>query len=178
MDEEQPLVPPSTLAPPALTALRAGPMERTLTEDIREEREELRKAAEETLNVIMDLDLDGTIRWVSPSWLDVIGAQPELVQGSPIAQFIASDNTSIFDEVVESMKKDDSRSQFIRFALKIGPLSKLFPLDMVNLAGDAAQTAAIDLDAQGIMVYDVASGGESHVSGPRRGPTGSTTSTY
>ncbi|KAL3300877.1 agc protein kinase [Colletotrichum asianum] len=159
---------PSMLAPPAVTNLRsqAGAMERTLSEDIREEREELREAAEQTLNVIVDLNLDGTIRWVSPSWTDVIGTQPESVKGSAIADLIVSDNKTVFADTVESMKKDDSRSQRVRFAVAMGPLSKLLPLeDIPELETDDAEECApatIDLEAQGIMVYDGVSGGESH----------------
>lgn len=158
------------LAPPAVTNLRsqAGAMERTLSEDIREEREELREAAEQTLNVIVDLNLDGTIRWVSPSWTDVIGTQPESVNGSAMADLIVSDNKTVFADTVESMKKDDSRSQRVRFAVAMGPLSKLLPLeDIPELETDDAEECApatIDLEAQGIMVYDGVSGGESHVS--------------
>ncbi|TQN70748.1 Serine/threonine-protein kinase cek1 [Colletotrichum shisoi] len=134
------------LAPPAVIALRsqAGVMERSLSEDIREEREELREAAEQTLNVILDLNLDGTIRWVSPSWADVIGTQPDSVKGTAIADLIVSDNKTAFADTVESMKSDDSRSQR-------------------DLNGtDESVSEAIDLEAQGIMVYDGASGGESH----------------
>ena len=57
----------SMLAPPVVVQLRAqagGQMERSLSADIREEREDLREAAEQTLNVIMDLGLNGNIRWV------------------------------------------------------------------------------------------------------------------
>jgi len=156
---------PGMLAPPAVTSLRAGAgvMERSLSEDIREEREELREAAEQTLNIIMDLNLDGTIRWVSPSWVDVIGTQPDSVAGARIADLIVSDNTTVFSDIVESMKKDDSRSQIIRFAVKLGPLSGLLPLEIVKEPEVPAPSAFIDLEAQGIMVYDGASGGESHV---------------
>jgi len=155
---------PSTLAPPAVSLLRAGAgvMERSLSEDIREEREELREAAEQTLNVIMDLNLDGTIRWVSPSWVDVIGTQPESVAGTAVADLIVSENKTAFADIVESMKKDDSKSQIIRFAVQLGPLSRLLPLEIVTEPESAAQSAAVDLEAQGIMVYDTASGGESH----------------
>ncbi|KAK0730839.1 hypothetical protein B0H67DRAFT_639292 [Lasiosphaeris hirsuta] len=160
--EEEPTT-TNTLAPPAVTSLRVGAlMERSLSEDIREEREELREAAEQTLNVILDLNLDGTIRWVSPSWIDVIGTLPESVVGTSIADLIVSENTIIFTDIVESMKKDDSRSQFIRFAVQLGPLSRLLPLEMIKEPEDAAETTAVDLEAQGIMVYDSASGGESH----------------
>jgi len=158
------------LAPPGVMSLRAemaGPMHRSISEDIREEREELREAAEQTLNVIMDLNLDGTIRWVSPSWVDVVGTQPDSVRGTPISDLIASDNSAVFTEIAESMQKDDSRSQFIRFALRLGSLSKLLPLDGVKepeREDESGQPQTIELEAQGIMVYDMSSGDESHVS--------------
>ncbi len=155
------------LAPPAVTSLRtetAGSMQRSMSEDIREEGKELREAAEQTLNVILDLNLDGTIRWVSPSWADVIGTPADSVQGSSVADLIVSDNKAIFGDTVESLKKDDSRSQVIRFAMKLGPLSRLMPLEAVVEPQAEPQPDAVDLEAQGIMIYDSASGGESHVS--------------
>lgn len=155
------------LAPPAVSSLRAevaGHMERSLSEDIREEREELREAAEQTLNVIVDLNLDGTIRWVSPSWVDVIGTLPDTVKGTPLADLIISDNKAVFSEAVESMKKDDSRSRKVRFAVQLGALSKLLPLDVAEgLENEGATSNVVELEAQGIMVYDSVSGGESHV---------------
>lgn len=161
------------LAPPVLSQLRAqsgGQMERSLSADIREEREDLREAAEQTLNVIMDLSLNGTIRWVSPSWTDVIGTTMESVKGKPIKDLLVGENKEVFAEVVESMKKDDSRSQIIKFTLQLGPASKLAPLAIPDqLMGDGDQIApevepaTIDLEGQGIMVFDRTSGGESHV---------------
>jgi serine/threonine-protein kinase RIM15 len=162
--EEEPATTPSMLAPPAVAALRAGLMERSLSEDIREEREELREAAEQTLNVILDLNIDGTIRWVSPSWVDVIGTQPDTVVGTPIADLIVSDNRTIFSEVVEGMKQDDRRSQFIRFAVKLGALSKLLLVDTLKGTDKPVEPVVVDLEAQGIMVYSGTSGGQSHVS--------------
>lgn len=159
---------PVRLAPPAVASLRAqaagSAMERTLSQDIREEREELREAAEQTLNVIVDLNLDGSIRWVSPSWVDVIGTQPSQVQGTPITALIIGDDKAAFAEAVDSMKKDDSRSQFIRFSVYLGPLSKLLPIDSVK-EPEASQDdpVTVELEAQGIIVYDRATGTESHV---------------
>ena len=156
------------LAPPAVSSLRAEaagvPMERSYSENIREEREELREAAEQTLNVIVDLNLDGTVRWVSPSWLDVIGTEPTTVQGMPIADLIIGDDKTVFADAISSMKQDDSRSHFIRFTVYLGPLSKLSALTKIK-EGQASENeaATVELEAQGIMVYDRATGGESHV---------------
>lgn len=164
-------VDPNKLAPPALAFLRAQAngtaMERSLSEDIREEREELREAAEQTLNVIVDLKLDGTIKWVSPSWVDVIGTQPSTVEGTPIADLIISEDKTVFSEAMDSMKKDDSRSQYIRFTVYLGIMSKLYPAECV-IQSDAGETQPVplELEAQGIMVYDRATGGESHVRPP------------
>lgn len=159
---------PEALAAPAVSSLRAeaaGVMERSLSEDIRVEREDLREAAEQTLNVIVDLNLDGTIRWVSPSWVDVIGTPTDAVAGSPIEAIIVSDNKTVFTEVIEPMKKDDSHSHLIRFAVKLGPLSKLMPIDQLgDPEAEDYTPPVIDLEAQGIMVYDTKSGNENHVS--------------
>ena len=85
------------LAPPAVTALKqeaAGSgghrqnIERTVSQDMREEREDLKEAAEHSLNIIMDLDLEGKIRYVSPSWTDVIGSLPKEVTGKPVLDII------------------------------------------------------------------------------------------
>lgn len=174
---------PSALIPPAVAALKEeaagqgpvrGQMERSISMDIREEREELREAAEQCLNVIMDLGLDNHIRWVSPTWRDVVGTEPDAVVGKPIAHILLSDKDA-FSEAVESMRKDDSRSRIIRFATSVGPLSVLQPKSHKTIVEgeDAAQTGQVEeqdrvlnLEAQGIIVYDRTSGEESHVSLP------------
>ncbi|KAL1857101.1 rim15, signal transduction response regulator [Diaporthe australafricana] len=164
---------PAQLAPPAVKSLRAqtaGVMERSLSQHQREkDREDLKEAAEQTLNVIVDLNLDGSIRWVSPSWIDVIGTDVAQVEGTPISDVVVSEPTTIFTDVVESMKEDDSGSKFIRFSVKTGAESKLLaPEDHLEdneqqdengQDGDAPQI--VDLEAQGIMVHDT--DGESHV---------------
>lgn len=167
------------LAPAAVTALKqqakqetpAGvQMERSISQDIREEREDLKEAAEQTLNVILDLGLDGHIRWVSPSWAEVVGTPLDSVRGKPIADFVL-DNPSAFRDAVESMKKDDSKSQIIRFSVRMGPNSVLKSASEQEKDGEDGPKDEgpevenfLNLEGQGIMVYDRASGGESHVS--------------
>jgi len=64
----------ATLAPPVNNDISMRrPMERTPSMAIRAEKEDLKEAAEDSFNVILDLNLDGNVRWVSPSWEDVIG---------------------------------------------------------------------------------------------------------
>ena len=177
------------LAPAAVKSIRdedvtnAASMERTASMDMRKEREDLKAAAEQSLNVILDLGLDGTIRWVSPSWKDVVGTIPESVKGKPIADLLLSSKDG-FANAVESMKRDDSKSRIIRFRLQMGPLSVL--------KGSASETAeermaeeaegkeeqpgeeeqVINLEGQGIIVYDRSSGNDSHVRDPIAPPVG------
>lgn len=170
------------LAPPAVTALRREDgvvrvsMERTTSADIRAEREDLKQAAEQSLNVILDLGLDGAIRWVSPSWKDVVGTSAESVKGTPIADILLS-NKEAFANAVESMKKDESRSQIVRFRVRMGPSSLLNrgPVPTEDDTGEGGSSAEattsqeeeiLNLEGQGIMVYDRSSGGESHVCVP------------
>lgn len=177
---------PRFLEPPAVTALRQEarnsapssptPMERTLSEDIREERQDLKEAAEHTLNVIVDLDLDGRIKWVSPSWSEVIGTPSADVEGQPISGIVL-DNNKVFEEAVESMKEDDSRSQIVRFSVRLGQSSVFWQDPDLFEEGDASSETGtaeggsdttnqniLNLEGQGIMVYDRTSGGDSHVS--------------
>lgn len=174
------------LAPPAVTALRQEdgsgrvPMHRTDSMNIRDEREDLKQAAEQSLNVILDLGLDGVIRWVSPSWKDVVGTSADEIRGKPIADILLS-NKDAFVDAVESMKKDGSRSQIVRFKVRVGGLSSLGgtkPCGDLDGNQDIGaepeerhmemEEETISLEGQGIMVYDRSSAGESHVRNPAR----------
>ncbi|KAI4161580.1 MAG: hypothetical protein LQ342_004721 [Letrouitia transgressa] len=166
------------LAPPAVTALRQDdgtariPMTRTDSMNIRDEREDLKQAAEHSLNVILDLGLDGIIQWVSPSWKDVIGTPSDAMKGQPIAHLLISDKDA-FARAVESMRKDDSRSQIVRFQVHMGGSSVLRLRSAEGGDGLAENNnqdglpaddddQILALEGQGIMVYDRASGSESH----------------
>ena len=170
------------LAPAAVVALRneaAGQtldphrfqMERTASEDFREERQDLKEAAEHSQNVILDLNFDGTIKYVSTTWESVIGTSPDEVVGKPIADIVVDNNTA-FAEAVQSLQKDDSRSQTIRFSVCLGPKSAFrrraerdlarSSEESLDAVEEAEQDITMALEGQGIMVFDRTSGGESH----------------
>ncbi|KAJ5091110.1 hypothetical protein NUU61_005980 [Penicillium alfredii] len=170
---------PQFLAPPAVTALRQEArninpkMTRTMSDDMREERADLKEAAEQTLNIIVDLDLEGRIKWVSPSWKQVVGSSPDSVEGRMISDILLG-NKDVFHDAIESMKQDDSRSRFIRFAVQMGPDSVLKyspeprPVDTTAEATEEKSEEntepsqemhkqkedVLTMEGQGIMVYD------------------------
>lgn len=164
------------LALPVLTALKNEaaaesahervPMARSFSQDIEEGRRELKEAAEQTQNIILDLDLEGIIRWVSPSWTDVVGDGLEAVKQQPISKFIL-DKPDIFARAIETLKSHNSKSQYVKFAIKVPHGSDLDPM-LSEEQKDESQgdKAVLELDGQGIMVYDRATGDQSHVSRP------------
>lgn len=185
---------PQFLAPPAVTALRQEaravdpkfpPLTRSLGDNMRQERQDLKEAAEQTLNVIVDLDLDGRVKWVSPSWRQVVGTPPQSIEGRMISDILVG-NQNVFQDAIESMKVDDSRSRFIRFALHMGPDSLLRDSPQeTETGGDEGnventgepqekteETAEdkeehpfgfLNMEAQGIMVFDRTADGAGHV---------------
>jgi serine/threonine-protein kinase RIM15 len=144
-------------------------MQRTFSQDIQEGTQELKEAAEQTRNVILDLGLDGIIRWVSPSWTDVVRLDLDAVRGKPISAFI-TDKPTVFETAIGKLKSNDSKSQHVRFKIKIGldsDLSHMLPEDELPTQDDVdpeqnSQLQTLELEGQGIMVYDRPSGGESH----------------
>ncbi|KAH5746204.1 hypothetical protein HBI18_001860 [Parastagonospora nodorum] len=174
---------PTTLLPPAVAALKQEAavtannrqaMERSVSQDMREQREDLKEAAEHSLNVIMDLDLENNIRYVTPQWKDVIGTTPQEVVGKSVMDIIYG-GADGFEETIESVKKYDSRSHIVRFSVRMGPHSVLRKRRSRPAAEDTPEQAPqspvsadheeeqiLNLEAQGIMIYDRATGAESH----------------
>lgn len=175
---------PTTLLPPAVAALKQEAvgsnnhrvaMERSVSQDMREEREDLKEAAEHSLNIIMDLDLESKIRYVTSSWKDVIGTTPEEVVGKSVLDIIYG-GADGFAETIESVRKYDSRSHIVRFSVRMGPHSILRKRRSKPAADETVEQAPqsptdvdhdeeqiLNLEAQGIMIYDRTTGAESHV---------------
>lgn len=145
-------------------------MERSFSQDIQEGTQELKHAAEQTRNIILDLGLDGIIRWVSPSWTDVVGTHLETVKGKPISGFI-HDDPAAFDKAIAALQSNDSKSQYVKFSIAIDTNSTLQPMLDAQSTGSANSDTPLQtedalellqLEGQGIMVWDRGTGGESH----------------
>ena len=168
---------PPASAPQVVSARRRNASRATLegteSSDIRDEKEDLKMAAEQSLNTVIDIGLDGIIRWVSPSWKDVVGHPTESIKNTPIASILHSPDKTAFLTAMESMKQDNQRSHIVRFQVEMGPGSILrrdeVPGTFSSRGLDISEgpekdgKAILSLEGQGIMVYDRSSGGESHV---------------
>ena len=173
---------PQLLQTPTIIALKNGSTEehrqisRSPSMDMKAEQDELKSAAEQSLNVILDLGRDGCIRWVSPSWKEVVGTLPEDVRGKPVVDLLLSSKDA-FKDAIESMRSDDSKSRIIRFTMAMGPNSLLREelaqkeqqeqqITPREQAGEEqpSEEQVICLKGQGILVNDRLNGEESHVS--------------
>ncbi|KAI5796641.1 hypothetical protein EDC01DRAFT_614251 [Geopyxis carbonaria] len=161
----------ATLAPPENEELTRRSMERSPSMTMRAEKEDLKEAAEDSFNVIMDLNLDGNVRWVSPSWATVIGTSNESIHGKPISDILVDDKEA-FRRAFEVMRNDDSRSYKLRFTVAMGSMSRLSKdSSSANLSSEIEafqmdelpdQSTTLTLEGQGILIYDRASGEPSH----------------
>ena len=143
-------------------------LERSASTDIRAEGAELKQAAEESLNVILDLTLDGKVRWASTTWQDVVGIPFEEVEGKPIADLVV-DKKDAFSKALEDMRKNDSGSKIVRFSVASNnPQGQ--DEDPTASNDETAEDQEEDepnvtlLEAQGILVFDRTTGEETHVS--------------
>ncbi|KAI5289406.1 rim15, signal transduction response regulator [Ascosphaera aggregata] len=168
---------------------------RSFSENIRAEREDLREAAEHTRNVILDLGLDGRVKWVSPSWTRIIGTLTKGIEGCDVKDILVGDK-EVFDRAVEELRRDDSRSQMVRVWVRLGPLSVFWREESLgeeneveekrkrnvgsgdqeeklgdnkDADGESESTEKeerseniLQLEGQGIMVFDRFTGQESH----------------
>ena len=165
-------------------------MVRKISMDIREGREHLKQAAEESLNAILELDLQGKVKWASATWQDLTGVRAAEVLGKPMID-VAVDEEDVFANCLDSMRKDDSKSRIVRFSVRKArktaeedecsdgaktpvsardpSLNPLAPADRLETKestvedeGVPEELETVALEAQGIMVYDRETGAESH----------------
>jgi len=146
-----------------------------------EETEDLRQAAEQSQreNVLVELTLDNVIKWVSPSWQDVIGyfhfftrwltcvrSDPKDVIGYSISKVLVGDQ-HVFDKATLIILGDDAHSLRVRFNVAMGDASKYDEQDEQGVFKlDDKLPEALEMEGQGILVRDDHSGNPTHVLSP------------
>jgi serine/threonine-protein kinase RIM15 len=142
-----------------------------------EETEDLRQAAEQSQreNVLVELTLDGIIKWVSSSWQDVIGyyytlaedtdnrSDPKDVVGYNISKVLVDDQ-HVFSKAIDIILADDAHSLQVRFMVVMGDASKYDEQDEQGVFKlDDKLPEALEMEGQGILVRDDHSGNPTHV---------------
>jgi PAS domain-containing protein len=132
---------------------------------------ELRAKAEEAqhTNVVMELTLDDyTMQYLSPSWKEIIGTDPEDHIGAPISSMLATADGNIFEEATKRLLEDDSQTieVIFRFWCEVDAMRAAANItneedDDFAGAGGSSGNASRELEGKGMLMYD-AEGTPSH----------------
>ncbi|BFZ54873.1 rim15, signal transduction response regulator [Savitreella phatthalungensis] len=107
-------------------------------------------ATHRSRSVIVEIALDNTVSWVSPSWLDIIGESPAGLVGQPISTRIAGAQEDLFAAATDSLLRDGTKSARLRFWLSLTQTSS------------SGLPQALEIDSHGILIHDRTSGEPSH----------------
>ncbi|KAF9653379.1 hypothetical protein BDM02DRAFT_3087384 [Thelephora ganbajun] len=86
--------------------------------------ERLRLQAEkaQNQNVVMELSLDGDhILWINYAWENVVGTDPEELQGTRISHLLSPPDWNVFRDATQRLQEDDSHTIEVRFKLQVEP---------------------------------------------------------
>ncbi|KAF8311179.1 hypothetical protein DL93DRAFT_2061386 [Clavulina sp. PMI_390] len=132
-------------------------------EDREEASEVLRIQVEEaqSLNVVLDLTLDGEggqqFAWINPAWYDVIGTNPNMLLGTPIAEHLHPADADVFREATQQLQEDDSHTLEVQFRIKVKPEGAG---EVPPEHGNADWFR--EMEGKGMLMYDRAEGTPSH----------------
>ncbi|KAL1921365.1 uncharacterized protein VTP21DRAFT_11081 [Calcarisporiella thermophila] len=97
------------------------------------------------LNVLMELSLgDVRVKYLSPTWTDVVGSNPQDLLNLPINHVLSEEDQGTFEVATRSLIEDDSRTLELRF----------------KLTRDNGEE--LEMEGKGMLVYDRISGNPSH----------------
>ncbi|AEY95735.1 FACR218Wp [Eremothecium gossypii FDAG1] len=104
----------------------------------------LEKATAKNPSVLLELDPDGNVKYVSQVWETVVGTRCAEVVGRPVSEVILGGDQDklVFQKAVAMMCQDD-RSCRVRFLTALGP---------ERAAADGE--AVVELEAQGTLIHD------------------------
>ena len=75
-----------------------------------EEKINLRLASKNSMTVVMELDMDGNVRYLSRSWESLVGSAVKKIVGRPVSDLIVGNNPEdfkVFHNAMDQMVRDD-----------------------------------------------------------------------
>ncbi len=119
-----------------------------LYETLRGNEARFRSLIEHSSDIIVLLDKDGTIRYLSPSSERIIGLRPEELQGRKIFEFVHPEDRRIVQDALSIQVPGVIRTAVFRFLCAEGPV-RFLEVIVRNLLADPA-VAAIVMNARDI----------------------------
>ena len=112
---------------------------------LRRSEARFRRLVQGSSDVVMVIDADGVIASVSPSLKQVFGYEPDDMQGKLLREYIAADEQSVLDTLIDRALDDEWTSESVTFRLA-SPSGKWFHVE------SAATNLLSDPDVGGIVL--------------------------
>ncbi|KAH3903040.1 uncharacterized protein SCODWIG_01917 [Saccharomycodes ludwigii] len=116
----------------------------------------LQKASDSSPSILLELDMAGTINYISDVWDNVVGTTSKTLIGTPISNILVGTqhDKEVFQRAISIMLKDDA-SYKVKFVVNTPKDND----DDINLS-DAIDTDddishLLELEAQGILIHDI-----------------------
>ncbi|KAJ2633553.1 rim15, signal transduction response regulator [Coemansia sp. RSA 1290] len=98
------------------------------------------------LNMLVEISLEGRIRYISPTCEHLLGADPELMTDQPATAIFDSRDVDLCRSAVEQLLADNS--QTVELNIRIHPPD---------------QSCVVNVEAKGMLIYNRATGDPSHI---------------
>ncbi|OMJ25022.1 Serine/threonine-protein kinase ppk18 [Smittium culicis] len=116
-------------------------------------------------SMLLELSLDGIIRYISPAWIRVIGSDPAQLVDQPVESIMDSQNKRICMLAIDQLVSDQTRTVETHFYLKKYSDHKEFLKkgDMNSEQPNPEHYKKVLVEAKGMLMYDKSINQPSHV---------------
>ncbi|OLY80282.1 putative serine/threonine protein kinase IRE, partial [Smittium mucronatum] len=117
-------------------------------------------------SMLLELSLDGIIRYVSPAWQRILGSDPSYLVDQPIESIMDSQNKNICMLAMDQLVADQTRTVETHFYLKKIFSPPVDPIGDCNLSTKPVKNSDNSLvlvEAKGMLMYDKTLNLPSHV---------------
>jgi serine/threonine-protein kinase RIM15 len=150
-------IPSNVSTPPSLS--RLNPNHQHSLIDTLDEQIDLRLASADNPTTVMELDLQGNVRYLSKNWEVIVGTNIKKIVNKPISNIIvgnSEEDTLVFNNAMDQMITDDG-SYKVKFITATNDRNVLPPvnhMDLSNLTPHNSQESVSDFDAPDISGTD------------------------
>ncbi|CDK26125.1 unnamed protein product [Kuraishia capsulata CBS 1993] len=126
-------------------------------------------ASSKNPSIVMELDMDCNVRYLSRNWEYVVGTNRHKIVGTPAGSVVLGDDldAKVFNRAVDSMMIDDS-SYRVRFQTLTNTLKPIVSNSTDEFDASSAESelsndgGSIELEGQGILIHDTATNLPTH----------------
>ncbi|SCU77319.1 LAFA_0A01068g1_1 [Lachancea sp. 'fantastica'] len=126
--------------------------------------EYLKVATDTSASILMELNMDGRIRYISPIWEDIVGTKVDDVVGQAVSDILVGteQDRSVFQRATDLMIREDC-SYRVRFLVEAEHSENDSKIDSdVTTVSTTLEPNTIELEAQGVVISDATNNIPTH----------------